>query len=84
VDGRDTLPDEDLVSRQYRNEPPRIGLQPEARHQHHGREAVDGSDPITLIDISPLFVNQIQRLQNQRQRKINAATSALEWRTAYR
>jgi len=39
-----------LASRQYRDEPARVGLQPEARHQHHGSEAVDGGDPVTVTD----------------------------------
>ena len=53
LDGCDTFPDEDAVTRQRRNEPAYSGLQSQTSDEHYGDSTADGGDkgiePLRLI-----------------------------------
>ena len=56
-DGSHTLPDEDAAKGRRRDGAARAGLQPHARHEHHGRPTTHGGDEgLVVADVCPSAV----------------------------
>ena len=57
MDGINSLSDENIESSEYRNEPSRAGVQPEAGDVDLGPSSADRSDTRLGVSIYPKFVN---------------------------